>query len=101
MGQRNSNLNRNEELKIMETICHRMIYLYHLTLPHSPIQPFEYPNHPLILRNLIDHIINQIQIQNLPESFENIWMEDKFAYMTWIRDQLVKDHVKLISENTK
>lgn len=80
-------------------ICHRMIYIYHITLEEEidqlmPIKTNELPTDPLTLRNTVDKAVNNIKFTNLPESLKQIWQEDKFNYMTWIRDELINLQIK-------
>ena len=72
-------------------ICHRMIYIYNVTQEENQsLNPDEYPVNANILRKSVDQVINDMKITDLSESFQKIWMDDKFAYITWGRDKLLE-----------
>lgn len=76
----------------MTQICHRILYLFNVAHQEDPVflNPVDYPTDPIELRNLVDYSINNVNYSNLSESFKQIWMTDKFSYVTWIRDTLSK-----------
>ena len=87
-------------------ICHRMIYIYNITqhtqeqsvlCPRS-LNPEDYPINANMLRKTIDHIVNDIKFTDLSESFQKIWMDDKFSYVTWARDKLLEHQIKSLLE---
>lgn len=73
-----------------------MIYIYNMTnesySTHRSLNPDDYPINASMLRKTIDHIVNDIEFNELSESFQKIWMEDKFAYVSWVRDKLIQYH---------
>lgn len=80
-------------------ICHRMIYVYHISLDelvdeYEPIKTKDLPKDPGEIRKIIDHAINNINYNSLPESLKQIWQEDKFQYVTWVRDELMEIEIK-------
>lgn len=84
-----------------------MIYIYNITqhidveqsilCPRS-LNPDDYPLNANMLRKTVDHIVNGIKFTDLSESFQKIWMDDKIAYVTWIRDQLIEFQIKSLLE---
>lgn len=84
-----------------------MIYIYNIT-QHTNVEesfvcprtlnPDDYPLNANMLRKTVDHIVNDIKFTDLSESFQKIWMDDKIAYVTWIRDQLIEFQIKALLE---
>ena len=75
-------------------ICYRLIYIFNLTIDDESqiiMNVLLYPTDYRELKAVVDFVINQIDFNKLPIHFKNIWMEDKFEYMTWIRDELIKN----------
>jgi hypothetical protein len=75
------------------SVCQRMIYMYNLTQEeYRSLNPNDFPlNDTKMLQMVVDYIVNDIHFSKLSESFQKIWLEDKFAYMTWGRDKLIKN----------
>jgi hypothetical protein len=73
-------------------ICHRMIYIFNITQEENlqSLNPDDYPTNANILRKLVDKIVNDMKFNQLSEAFQKIWMEDKFAYVSWGRDKLIE-----------
>ena len=84
-----------------------MLYIYNITqhtnveesiLSLRSLNPDDYPLNANMLRKSIDHIVNDIKFTDLSEAFQKIWMVDKIAYVTWIRDQLIELQIKALLE---
>jgi hypothetical protein len=77
-------------------ISHRMIYLFNITLGEEPIflNTIDYPFRSEDIIICVDYCINNMDIQNLPKDLQETWMTDKFTYVTWLRDSLLKLHSK-------
>lgn len=71
-------------------ICHRLIYLYNIAHEEEPLflNTNNYPVESEQIYRTVDMIINSINYSNLSDDLKRIWMEDKFAYVTWVRDIL-------------
>jgi len=71
-------------------ICHRMLYLYNISLEEDSLSlnPIKYPTDYEVLRKATDYAINEIHYSNLSEEFKQIWLQDKFSYVAWVRDAL-------------
>lgn len=80
------------------SICHRMIYLYNLSRKDGPcfLNPCDYPIQPEELMEMMDFIIEAIDISNLSEIFQNLWINDKEEYLSWIRKRL--NQIQVIDE---
>lgn len=78
-------------------ICHRMIYIFNATQePPGSLNPDDYPTNIIMLRKAIDHIVNHMNFQDLPDTLKKVWIEDKISYVTWIRDYLIEHQVNTL-----
>jgi len=74
--------------------CHRLLYLYDISqqediIKKDIIDP-NYPTDREKLYRMVDKAINCVDYSNLPEELKRIWLEDKFHYVSWIRDSLLE-----------
>lgn len=72
----------------MEYICARLFYIYNLTQEKKYEFDFSKRIDPYELRKSTDYIINHITYSHVPEELKQIWIETKFAYITWCRDEI-------------
>jgi hypothetical protein len=72
--------------------CHRILYLYNIIQQEDitgyNITKLDYPTDPEQLCRTVDKAINHANYSTLSVELKKIWMEDKFHYVSWIRDSL-------------
>lgn len=69
------------------SICIRLVHTYNQT-HEEKIKICENTSHSE-LRKITDRVLNKTTLQNIPDSIRRDWMNDKFEYIGWARDELV------------